>query len=340
VTSPVSEPLVSVVTPFHNTGAYLSECIESVLSQSYDNFEYLLVDNQSTDRGRQIAEGYARKDARIRLMRSDRLRPQVPNYNFSLAQIHPSSVYTKVVQADDWLFPRCLTEMVELAEAHPSVAMVSSYHLVETELRGAGLKPSQKVISGRDACRRFLLGDTFLFGSPTTVLYRSEIVRARQPFYREGLLHEDTEAAYEILADHDFGFVHQVLSFSRLDNVSMTGSVLSYLPDRLDRLICIKRFGEIYLTPRELRASLEDTLKWYYDGLAMQWIHERLHKRDPRFWEYQRTGLTSVGERVHPGRMARRIAAVLLRNAIPPPLRSAKQAVSLLRDRIGRLPPA
>jgi glycosyltransferase involved in cell wall biosynthesis len=335
-----SEPLVSVVTPFHNTGAYLAECIESVLSQSYKNFEYVLVDNQSTDRGGEIAEEYARRDARIRFIRSDRLRPQVPNYNFSLAQIHPSSAYTKIVQADDWLFPRCLTEMVELAEEHPRVAIVSSYNLVETELRGAGLKPSQRVISGREACRRFLLGDTFLFGSPTTVLYRSEVVRGRDPFYREGLLHEDTEAAYEILADRDFGFVHQVLSFSRLDNASMTGSVLSYLPERLDRLICIKRFGEVYLTPGELRASLEDTLKWYYDGLAVQWIHERFHKGNPRFWEYQRTGLTSVGEQVRPGRMARRIAAVLLRNAIPPPLRSAKQAVSRIRDRIGRPPPA
>jgi len=48
-------PLVSVVTPFHNTEAYLGECIESVLAQTFDNWEYTIVDNQSTDASVEIA---------------------------------------------------------------------------------------------------------------------------------------------------------------------------------------------------------------------------------------------------------------------------------------------
>jgi len=50
------EPLVSVVTPFYNTQAFLPECIESVLRQSYENWEYLLVDNCSTDGSGEIAQ--------------------------------------------------------------------------------------------------------------------------------------------------------------------------------------------------------------------------------------------------------------------------------------------
>src|SRR4051794_20650137 len=63
-----AEPLVSIVTPFHNTAPYLEECIRSVLAQTYTNYEYLLVDNASTDDGGEIAARYAEKDARIRVV--------------------------------------------------------------------------------------------------------------------------------------------------------------------------------------------------------------------------------------------------------------------------------
>ncbi len=54
-----SGPFVSVVTPFYNTAAYLDECIRSVLAQTHENFEYLLVDNCSADGSRDIAAAHA-----------------------------------------------------------------------------------------------------------------------------------------------------------------------------------------------------------------------------------------------------------------------------------------
>ena len=65
----VNRPLVSVVTPFFNTAPYLAECIESVLAQSYSHFEYILLDNCSTDGSSEIAAAYASRDSRIRLIR-------------------------------------------------------------------------------------------------------------------------------------------------------------------------------------------------------------------------------------------------------------------------------
>ena len=61
--------MVSVVTPFYNTAPYLAQCIESVLAQTYPHFEYILMDNCSTDGSAEIAETYARRDSRIRLIR-------------------------------------------------------------------------------------------------------------------------------------------------------------------------------------------------------------------------------------------------------------------------------
>src|SRR5215471_7959294 len=105
------EPLVSVVTPVYNGAAYLRECIESVLAQTYSNFEYIVVNNCSTDETLPIAEEYARKDKRIRVYSNDELLPIIANHNRTFRLISPQSKYCKQVSADDWIFPECLGRM-------------------------------------------------------------------------------------------------------------------------------------------------------------------------------------------------------------------------------------
>src|SRR5262245_11051164 len=178
-------PLVSVVTPFYNTEAYLAEAIESVLAQTYSNFDYVLVNNCSTDGSREIAERYAARDPRIRLFHNEELLPQLRNYNRAISHISPDARYFKMVQADDWIFPRCLEEMVAVAEANPKVGVVSSYRMVGKGVGPSGLPFSKTAMSGREACRLNLIEDLYLFGSQTTVLVRADIVRARKPFYAE-----------------------------------------------------------------------------------------------------------------------------------------------------------
>ena len=74
-----SMPLVSVVTPCYNGEPYLAECIESVLSQTYDNFEYIIVNNKSTDNSLEIAHKYAAKDHRIRVVDNREFLSQIDN---------------------------------------------------------------------------------------------------------------------------------------------------------------------------------------------------------------------------------------------------------------------
>ena len=81
------QPVVSVVTPFYNVAPYLAECIESVLAQTFVDFEYLLVNNQSTDGSREIAAAHAARDPRIRLIDNQRFVGQVENYNGALAHV-------------------------------------------------------------------------------------------------------------------------------------------------------------------------------------------------------------------------------------------------------------
>ena len=56
------QPRVSVVTPVHNEERYLAECIDSVIAQTYQNWDYTIVDNCSTDRSLEIAQAYGEKD--------------------------------------------------------------------------------------------------------------------------------------------------------------------------------------------------------------------------------------------------------------------------------------
>src|SRR6266849_6791651 len=117
------QPLVSVITPVYNGDQYLRECIESVLAQTYSNWVYTIVNNCSTDGTLAIAGEYAQRDKRIRIYSNDSLLDIIANHNRAFRLISADSKYCKVVSADDWLFPECLTKMVGVAEANPSVGL-------------------------------------------------------------------------------------------------------------------------------------------------------------------------------------------------------------------------
>lgn len=287
-----SEPFVSVVTPFYNTADYLAECIESVLGQTYRNFEYLLVNNCSTDGSLEIAQGYARKDPRIRLHTNASFCTQVANYNGALELISPESHYTKIVQADDKAFPTCLAEMVRVGESSPRVGVVSSFGMRGTKVVMDGFPFDEEIVSGRALCREQLLRQARFFASPTTVLYRSEIVRNKKPFYDERLLHEDTENCYQVLLDWDFGFVKQILTFLRTDNDSILSGIKAIDPrwPLLDQLVVTRRFGPQVLNAEEFRECWGRIEREYLRHVGNCYFLVR----NPRFWARHRAGTETI----------------------------------------------
>ena len=176
------EPLVSVVTPVYNGAKYLAECIESVLTQTYSNFEYIIVNNCSTDGTLEIASRYAEQDPRIRIVTNEHFVGVIENHNIAFRQISPESKYCKALAADDSLYPECIQKLVEIAERNPAVSIVQSYAVNDKGVRGIGLPPQKSVFEGREVCRLYLLGALEAFGTPSAVLYRSTAVRERKPF--------------------------------------------------------------------------------------------------------------------------------------------------------------
>jgi glycosyltransferase involved in cell wall biosynthesis len=320
------KPLVSIITPVYNGEKYLAECIESVLDQNYDNWEYIIVNNCSTDRTPQIAKEFAKKDSRIRVHENSNFLSMVENFNHALHQISDKSKYCKIVHADDFLFPYCIKEMVALNEKHSSVGIVGAYVLEGLRLKCHGLPRTVSVMSGRDIARLSLLdkspvkGGLYVFGSPTSLLIRTDIIRSRKNFYSDKYLEVlDQEACYYLLQHVDFGFVHQVLTFSRVHTESSTSMHNLLMRRYPEELMLLKEYGPIFLTMKEYSDRIEQRLDKYYRFLAKNFGENK--GRD--FWDFHKSKLENLGFKFSLKRVIKNISK---RELIRKPLRWLRQS--------------
>lgn len=321
------KPYLSCVIPFYNTADFLAECIESTLNQTFDDFELILVDNCSTDGSSAIASDYAARDPRIQIHKNDRFLTQIENYNHALSLISNHSTYCKIVQADDWLLPNCLSEMVELARIHPNIGVISSYRIVGTEVMPAKLPSLASLWTGKDAARAELRDDLSLFGTPTTVMFRSDIIRKKHLFFPVGITFPDMAAVFEVLKENDFGFVHQVLSFTRLDEESIYGRWQSFHPMALATLIQLKAYGAVFLTQDELDTTMRRLNTEYYRMLG----REALRGRDAEFWDFHKKGLAEVNATIS-RRSVYLSATIVILKLLLSPIRVTEIIIKRLRN--------
>lgn len=110
-----NQPLVSIIMPVYNCEKYLEESIESVISQKYDNWELLIIDDGSKDNSVSIIESYVDKDSRIRLYRNETGEhgPGIVR-NYGMDRI--CGKYTYFMDSDDWIEKELLQDTVTLAE--------------------------------------------------------------------------------------------------------------------------------------------------------------------------------------------------------------------------------
>jgi glycosyltransferase involved in cell wall biosynthesis len=287
----------------YNEQAHLAECIESVRSQTYQHWEYIIVDNRSTDGSLQLAREYAEQDARINVLTNNEFLDAIPNHNAALRQISPASKYCKIVFGDDWLFPGCIASMVAVAEAQPSVGVIGAYGLEGAQVVWTGLPYPSTVVSGREICRRLFLEDLYVFGTATSLLYRADLVRGRDPFFDPSNIHSDMETCVILLRNCDFGFVHQVLTFTRIregSRITLSRNVNTPAASKLNQLVT---HGRYFLTPAEYTSCLNRSVSEYYWYLAGSFVR----RRDSDFWEYHRNALQTAGVGFSRARLARAV---------------------------------
>jgi glycosyltransferase involved in cell wall biosynthesis len=308
------DPLVMVLTPVYNGETYLAECVESVLAQTYSNWRYIIVNNNSTDRTLEIAERYARADNRIEVHTYDVLVGVIENHNRAFRRVPHDAKYCKIVSADDWLFPECLSRMVAVAEANPSVGIVGSYQLSgggkkwdDWSINGGPIPYPSTVVPGREICRIYYLGGPYVFGNPTSVLYRADLIKGQEHFYPNETAEADTSAICKSLQETDYGFAHQVLSYQRVHNDRVTTgsqSLNAYLSSNISDLL---QYSGKFLSTEERERRLNQLMDRYYGFLAIS----ALKFREQKFWTYHKKRLSELGYPFSEAKLAKAIVTTV-----------------------------
>lgn len=326
-----NSPLVSILTPVYNGEKYLVECIESVLAQDYCNWEYHIVNNRSTDRTLEIAESFAARDDRIRVSTNRDFVSMPENFNNAFGKVCGASRYFKVVCADDWILPECVSKMVRFAEEHPSVGILTCHQQSGGTVRWAELPPSTIVLGGRRACRLALLEGAQIFGCPTSSLYRADLLGLGKPFFPNLRPHSDTSACYEFLQHCDFGIVHEILAVERLHEDQISAHIETYAAGELAYIEGLLEYGPRYLSDNELRNRLDEVFAQYYRGLG----GALLKLKGNEFWNRQKSRLSEMGYRLIWPRVGLAAIAEAGREARHP-VTALRKVSTVLRGRVGR----
>lgn len=162
----MSELKVSILTTVYNREKYIAECIESVLASSYQDWELIIVDDQSTDQSVAIAKNYAAKDERIKVYVNEHNLGDYPNRN--QAASYAKGKYLKYLDADDLIYPHGLAIMVETMEQFPEAALGISQKVAED------IEPFPFLMTPNEAFRREFLQRGVLGVGPTGVIIRRD----------------------------------------------------------------------------------------------------------------------------------------------------------------------
>lgn len=196
----MNKPKISIIVPVYNTELYLRECIESILRQSYVDFEVLLVDDGSTDASGSICEDYAAKDTRIRVFHQDN---QGVSSARNLALDHVQGRYVLFLDADDfWYVDTCLETLVNEALRTGADIVRGEYKAVDEQ----GNDLFARKINRRKMKLAYRLVSSVTYGWTTIwdLLTRKELYRKYNIFSLSGATYcEDFHLAVRLLFHAD-----------------------------------------------------------------------------------------------------------------------------------------
>ena len=186
-----SMPQISIIVPIYNVEKYLNRCVDSILNQTFTNFECILVDDGSPDRCPQICDEYAKKDKRIRVIHK-------PNGGLSDARNAGIEVaqgeYLSFIDSDDWIHPQMLEILYEGIAKNNVMLSVCAYEEVKTYKNFDKIEnPVFEIRNGMD----FLIeNNVTAVIAPNKLYHKSLFENIRYPV---GKIHEDEFVTYKIL---------------------------------------------------------------------------------------------------------------------------------------------
>ena len=203
---------VSIILPVHNGERYLSSAIESIITQTYENIELIIIDDFSSDHSNKIAKSYAQKDSRVRVYRNkeNKKLPRSLNAGFKMA----TGEFFTWTSDDNLLKPETIQALVEVFQKKPDVDFVYA-DIIPIDENGRVKKMSY--LNGE-------VEDIYVFNPVLACfMYRREVHETLKGYNPNKFLYEDYDfwlRTYE----NGFNMYHlkRKLYFYRFHNNSLT----------------------------------------------------------------------------------------------------------------------
>lgn len=217
-------PKISAIVPVYNTEKYLHRCIDSILSQTFNDFELLLIDDGSKDESGKICEEYAQKDARVRVLHKE-------NGGVSSARNmgldNARGEWISFIDADDWIHLDTYNILVEKADTGLFDFIIFAFKSIFAESEKQVKIPDYKKDSKRLFIREYLLsGWTVVWN----LLIRTEFINKNNIRFQEGInIGEDFQFLFRALLITDsIGTVNRPLYYYNRINESSALHNLSF----------------------------------------------------------------------------------------------------------------
>ena len=266
--------MITIGIPIYNTEAYLADAIKSVLVQTYQDWELILVDDGSKDNSLEIAKYFEKRDKRIRVI-SDGENKRLPA---RLNQIirEAKGYYIVRMDSDDIISPKRLQKQLEFLQDHPNLDLVSTGILsLKNDLTLVGYR-------GTANGKKIVLSDAVL--GTTGIIHASIMARKawclRNPYNENNRLAEDYELWLTAYLNDDLkvGFIEQPLYYYREDQNIQLKKLLTAYQSQID---IISRMPTQKLDEATKRRFIKKFLQKKLIVKGLFWIKQEgyLHKR-------------------------------------------------------------
>lgn len=216
---------ISVCIPLYNCEQYIERTIDSLLQQTYKDFELLIADNCSTDKSVELISKYT--DPRIHLIRNKENVGMVNNWNILLDEA--KGEYIHFLCADDCLRNDCLEKEIEFLIKNPSVVLLSNATQIinqhEKKLFVRRYYRRQRVFNGKKFAKHSFHRKN-LYGEPSNVIFKRDIVLDNKIIFNNTLRYSpDWEFWIKVSLHGDIGFLPDILADYRISTTSETNSL-------------------------------------------------------------------------------------------------------------------
>jgi glycosyltransferase involved in cell wall biosynthesis len=223
-----AEVRVAICVPSYAAERFLAEALDSVLAQTEQNWEMVVLDDASTDGSFEIAQKYAAADPRITAIRNPENLGAAASWARAVAAT--SAPFVKLLCCDDAIRPDCLERQLAMfdADTEGRLGLIAAQRQLIAEDGGLirkrhglmGLKRSPTVIGHRQLVEAMLRSGTNPLGEPSTVMFRRDALTAAGGFDPQWRYVIDLKAYVEVAKRYSIGLIREPLGVFRVSSTS------------------------------------------------------------------------------------------------------------------------